>query len=599
MSATSEQLKAVESTVHRLIVQAYAGAGKTFTLVEFAQANPHDRILYLAYNKAIQEEASAKFPSNVDCRTTHSLAWHFGRRFKDAGKLGNLRPNDLMRAFELKVGFARVLLTTIENFLFSADTEFGEAHVPSTVAEKDVPMVVKWGVYVWAAMQDLERKDVPMPHDGYLKLFQLSGPDLSRRYDIILFDEAQDANPVTTAIVAAQDCRLVMVGDKYQSIYAFRGAVNAMERIDADETVYLTESRRFGAGVATLATMLLTHFRGEKHPVRSAFPEHETLYTVDRTKPYAVIGRTNARLFGTAVALLGLRRMHFVGGVENYPFDKLVDVWHLMDNKPAMVNDQMFKTFGSFGALEDYATKADDKEILSLIGVVKEYRNKVPELVQKIKDEAVERQEDADVCLSTAHRSKGLEFDQVVLLDDFEDFVTDTGDFLVLDTPELVQELNLLYVAVTRAERVLELNHQMREIVEVLSVRDPEAQSILSASVTAQGAGTVGLLPGFDFAPRIDTRDESKTRPAEQRLVASGVQVAGGAVRSGSDIESMVENAILRQGLLQVARLAKELGYERNAMTNVIVDMIRKGRLAEVLFVGSPEVAARLHEMTF
>ncbi|WP_432263297.1 UvrD-helicase domain-containing protein [Cupriavidus sp. TMH.W2] len=594
--ATNEQLKAVHSTVHRLIVQAFAGAGKTFTLVEFALANPQDRILLLVYNKAMQEEASGKFPGNVDCRTTHSLAWHFGRRFKDADKLGNLRPSDLMRAFDLKVGFARLLLTTIENFLFSADDDFASHHVPQSVADKDVKMVVQWGQYVWAAMQDLDRKDVPMPHDGYLKLFQLSNPDLARRYDIILFDEAQDANPVTTAIVAAQRCRLVMVGDKYQSIYAFRGAVNAMERIEADEVVYLTESRRFGAGVAKLASMLLTTFRGEEHPVRSAFPERQTSYQVDRTKPYAIIGRTNAKLFGNAVGLLGRKRMHFVGGVENYPFDKLVDVWHLMNNQPGLVNDSMFKTFGSFAQLEDYASKADDKEILSLIGVVKEYRAQVPALVQRIKTEAVERQEDADVSLTTAHRSKGLEFPQVVLLDDFEDFVTETGDFLVLDTPELMQELNLLYVALTRAEHVLELNVQMRDIVEVLSVRDPDAMSLLSAGATEQGKGEVGLLPGFDYTPRIATRDVSEMQEEEQGALAADGQYALGA---GSEIESMVELAILRQGLLQVARLAQELRVERNEMTNIIVGMIHKGRLSGVLFVGSPEVAARLRAETF
>lgn len=59
--ATNEQLKAVLSTTHRLVVQAYAGAGKTFTLIEFALANSAVRILYLAYSKAIQEEKKQAF----------------------------------------------------------------------------------------------------------------------------------------------------------------------------------------------------------------------------------------------------------------------------------------------------------------------------------------------------------------------------------------------------------------------------------------------------------------------------------------------------------------------------------------------------------
>ena len=49
----------------------------------------------------------------------------------------------------------------------------------------------------------------PVTHDTYLKLFQLSHPDLSKRWDTILFDEAQDANPVTSVFVLNQPCRVI------------------------------------------------------------------------------------------------------------------------------------------------------------------------------------------------------------------------------------------------------------------------------------------------------------------------------------------------------------------------------------------------------
>lgn len=38
-------------------VQAYAGSGKTFTLKEFADANPSLKILYIVFNKAIKDDA--------------------------------------------------------------------------------------------------------------------------------------------------------------------------------------------------------------------------------------------------------------------------------------------------------------------------------------------------------------------------------------------------------------------------------------------------------------------------------------------------------------------------------------------------------------
>jgi superfamily I DNA and RNA helicase len=62
-------------TSFTLKVNAFAGAGKTSTLVEMAKALPHERILYICFNKSIADEASKKFPSNVQCKTVHSLAY--------------------------------------------------------------------------------------------------------------------------------------------------------------------------------------------------------------------------------------------------------------------------------------------------------------------------------------------------------------------------------------------------------------------------------------------------------------------------------------------------------------------------------------------
>ena len=53
----------------------------------------------------------------------------------------------------------------------------------------------------------------PCSHDTYLKLYQLSGPDLSAQYDIIAIDEFQDTVPVLEDIVMKQKkCRVLMCG---------------------------------------------------------------------------------------------------------------------------------------------------------------------------------------------------------------------------------------------------------------------------------------------------------------------------------------------------------------------------------------------------
>ena len=144
---THEQQAAIDSEVEFLVVQAFAGSGKTFTLEGIAHANPRARILYLAYSRAIKDAAIGRFPSNVDCKTTHSICWSFGRPYERAGKLGNIKAHHIISAYA-QIGmtgdFARALLNTVEAYMHSADEIIGEKHVPADVAEENVPAVVRF-----------------------------------------------------------------------------------------------------------------------------------------------------------------------------------------------------------------------------------------------------------------------------------------------------------------------------------------------------------------------------------------------------------------------------------------------------------------------
>lgn len=74
-SDTPEQSAVIDWQGTRLVVGAFAGTGKTTTLRRFAEQNPDERMLYVAYNRAIRDEAEQKFPYNVTCRTSHQLAF--------------------------------------------------------------------------------------------------------------------------------------------------------------------------------------------------------------------------------------------------------------------------------------------------------------------------------------------------------------------------------------------------------------------------------------------------------------------------------------------------------------------------------------------
>ena len=92
---------------------------------------------------------------------------------------------------------------------------------------------------------------------------------------------------------------------------------------------------------------------------------------------------------------------------------------------------------------------------------MEKYGDRVPELISRIRSNVVKDIKTADTVLSTVHKAKGLEFDTVVLMDDFPDF----GEQGLKNVPE--DEANLIYVAITRAKIRLVVNSLVK--AEILS----------------------------------------------------------------------------------------------------------------------------------
>jgi len=221
---TPEQQAIIDSQADYLVVNAFAGTGKTTTLVGYAKARPKKKMLYVAFNKAIQVEAKSKFPKNVECRTTHSIAYEkVGSKYKD--KLGSMRVGEVAKLLNLaRLEQGRAVLSALEGFMSSASEKIEVGHIDPVFRKdgEDLNGIVYMASSLWERMINLDDKEVKLPHDGYLKLYQLSKPIL-KGYDIILFDEAQDANPVTTDIVMRQDCGKVLVGDSHHPSTNFAG----------------------------------------------------------------------------------------------------------------------------------------------------------------------------------------------------------------------------------------------------------------------------------------------------------------------------------------------------------------------------------------
>jgi superfamily I DNA/RNA helicase len=208
--------------------------------------------------------------------------------------------------------------------------------------------------------------------------------------------------------------------------------------------------------------------KGETHTITGLGAMSATPGKVDRSQPYAIISRSNASVFAQAVGAIGQNKVHFVGGVQNYLLGKLTDVHHMWSERRDLVRDAFYRDFDDFESLALYGRETGDKDILSLVSVVREYRAALPGLIATVTSAACEKPGDADILLMTAHRSKGLEFDQVLLDDDFQDLVDKEGkpNRGALDAQAFEQEINLLYVAMTRARGALELNRQCRAVLD-------------------------------------------------------------------------------------------------------------------------------------
>jgi superfamily I DNA/RNA helicase len=297
------------------------------------------------------------------------------------------------------------------------------------------------------------RSCVLATHDTYLKMYQLSKPVLAG-YEVLYVDEFQDTTPCVLDIVMNQfgKMKVVVVGDQYQAIYGWRGAVNAMKSINC-ETRNLTKSFRYGKAVADIATTVLEgKMKVEGHdPIQSV----ASFECVDTSKPYTRLFRSNSALL-TAAVLEMKNGTKVKLEIDVKDFVKLLESAVALKNgdEKGVKHDKLLP-FKNWYALKEEAKF--DPELNRIAKVVEDGNAEIwIEALQNHKNS-----DDAHVTFTTAHKSKGREFDQVVVEDDFKSAYNEDGEFVGLSE----EEQNLLYVACTRAVEKLEYNQTVAEYI--------------------------------------------------------------------------------------------------------------------------------------
>lgn len=511
-----------------LVISAFAGTGKTSTLRMYAMLRPHLKFLYICFNVSVREEAQRSFPSNVTCKNVHQLAFAgVGHRFKHKLR-GDLRAEELLSSPLLdrliqpshackedthRLECAVLCVNILQAYWNSAASHICEEHLPSPTTslrkddrlpEANILEVVR---ELWCQMCDTSNINVRMTHSGYLKLYSLSHPRL--KSDVIMLDEAQDCNPAIGAIVVQQPCARILVGDEHQAIYGFLGAqdmLSARQLRTSGSSVgsvvrrQLTRSFRFGANIADAANFLLATWKAERRPLLGCSPhlgdvisegiKDAALMELASREHVAYVARSNTSIFLQAIQAdsAGLT-LEWVGGVAGYQLDFLKDLCRLAisDSDPRErehIETGRIKSFRSFSAAKSFAKRIDDREFIARVGLVQQHH---PELLlatfERLQVMAQRRERSsqplpAHMVLTTVHKAKGLEWDNVVIADDFLQ-LSQTGSNDVD-----LQELNMLYVAVTRAKKKLFL---CREIGVLYGPRS-EAVALACADAALWGS---------------------------------------------------------------------------------------------------------------
>ena len=465
-------------------VIAYAGTGKTTTLQLISDAMPQRRGMYLAFNKAIAAEAQQKFHRNVDCRTFHSLAFRsVPRGITDKLRLPRLSPSFIAKEYRLEpitlrrlMGgryekyvlmpsrLASLVANAVSHFCSTSSQYPAPRHlqVPSWLHPDDIDGLQKH-LYPAVERRWLESVDMQhqagIGHDIYLKLWALSEPNIPADY--VLFDEAQDADPLMLGILLRQkQTQVIYVGDAHQQIYAWRGAINAMQHLPLPES-RLTTSFRFGEPIADVANALLGGLN-ETVPLIGNRNVKSTAVNKPHTKMRdAILCRTNARAM--ELLLSGLVQGDKVGlQADQVKLNRFVDAASLLKQGKRVTDVPELAWFNSWHDVHEYCETNDGSDIKPLVKLVDDHGT-APLKKALAKITPIEQ---ADYVISTAHKAKGLEWNRVHIEDDYQ-FKINGLEHKISD-----EELRLLYVACTRAKVSLNIHH-IYDLVQQLKPKAP------------------------------------------------------------------------------------------------------------------------------
>lgn len=453
--------EAWSSTEDNLVVMACPGAGKTTSLQHISElVKPQQDSLYLAFNKSIVEEVKAKLPRHVQAMTLNSLGHRavmaeYGRVQLDSNKVFTLirkyAPKwrgEQDKGYNERVNELKKVIDLLKINSGSGDSLFDDLCTTFDIDQypdmyRDAVKILEISDSMTTVIDFNDQLRFPVIHDLSMTM-----------YDNVLVDEAQDLNAIQAALIAKLQGRYCFVGDKHQAIYGFRGAMaNSMsvlgERFGAVK-LPMRLTYRCPKLVVAEASKLFDDIEALPDAPEGSVSEgnfKEQSYT-DRD---LILCRNNAPLMAAAYALLRQGQPCQVRGRDiGAGLIKLVDklVCSTVGQLHTLLYDwkayELEKAQGKSNKVQSIHDKAD-----SLMVFMQACKPGDNTTVLKERINAVFAATKG-VLLSTVHRAKGLEAQNVYILQrELMPSQYATQDW------EVVQERNIEYVAVTRARHSL------------------------------------------------------------------------------------------------------------------------------------------------
>ena len=493
---TAEQqaiVRAAQETADNLLVQALAGAAKTSTLELIAKALPGKPILCVAFNKRIADEMGKRLPSHCVAKTMNSIghtAWgqSIGKRLTlNKNKMGDiLRDMDLSRSEreELRELFGEVVQLASRAKLMGYVPNHGRfteaTHLIDRETLEEVLAEAEYSHLAWGLLDQMLMRSIKLSFDGVIDFDdQMYMPTLFGaqfpRFPNILVDEAQDLSPLNHYMLwlLVQDRRLFAVGDSFQSIYGFRGAVsdgmNVLRQRFQMKEFRLSISFRCPKNVILMARKRAPYMQWAETAIDGEIVDltggvgfsgggnaTDQPYDAPRTwgpglfpPKAAVICRNNAPLFSLGLKLLRAGRGISIKGMDISK--RLIKILREFGDLE-MPRQELLEHLARWrsGKISEGKLKLETIEDRYACLVV--FAEATPSLGAAIAHAEALFAAEGPIELLSGHKSKGLEWDHVFHLDPWR-----VPSPFARAQEELIQEDNLEYVITTRAKRSLTL----------------------------------------------------------------------------------------------------------------------------------------------